>query len=131
VAAGRERILLLAVADHLDRSEMMLVELANVAPEGPDDVVRRQRQAEELLGANRLYRQAVAHAGEAGMASVLEDVERLLVEVAHQPSPPTPAAAELLRRRIESRGLLFKVRVLGVEVREKQKEMGPVPAGVS
>jgi hypothetical protein len=131
VTAGTQRILLLAVADHLDRSEMMLVELANGAEEGPQDSARRQRQAEELVGANRLYRRAVARAGESGIASVLEDVERLLVEVAHQPSPATPSEQSELHRRIESRGLLFKVRVLGHEVRQKQKEMEPARAGVS
>ena len=38
------------------------------------------------MGANRLYRQTVVRAGEPGMASLLEELERLLVEVAHRPS---------------------------------------------
>jgi hypothetical protein len=64
------------------------------------------------------------------MASVLEELERLLIEVAHQPSL-TPTDVKELKRRIEFLGLLFKVRVLGEGVREKQKEIAPVPVTVS
>jgi hypothetical protein len=129
-AQGPERVLLVAVGDHLERSERLLVELANAGPDTAAEGTKRQQQAEELVGANRLYRQAAARAGEPGMASVLEELERLLVEVAHQPSL-TPTDVKELKRRIEFLGLLFKVRVLGSDVREKQKEIGPVPVTVS
>jgi hypothetical protein len=127
---GPERVLLVAVGDHLDRSERLLVEMSNAAPDAAADDGKRQQQAEELVAANRLYRQAAARAGEPGMADVLEELERLLVEVAHQPSL-TPTDVKELKRRIEFLGLLFKVRVLGSEVREKQKEIAPVPVTVS
>jgi hypothetical protein len=127
---GPERVLLVAVGDHLERSERLLVELANAGPDTAAEGTKRQQQAEELVGANRLYRQAAARAGEPGMASVLEELERLLIEVAHQPSL-TPTDVKELKRRIEFLGLLFKVRVLGEGVREKQKEIAPVPVTVS
>jgi hypothetical protein len=123
-AAGSERILLVAVGDHLERSEMLLVELVNASPDraqiGPEQV-----QAQELVGASRLYRAAMTRAGEPGLASVLEELERLLVEVAHRPAAISPEELATLRRRIEARGLLFKVRVLEWQVREKQKEAAP------
>lgn len=122
---GTERVLLVAVGDHLERSEMLLVELVNASPDQPVDIGSEQRQAQELVGASRLYRAAVTRAGEAGLASVLEELERLLVEVAHRPSEIAPDELAALRRRIESRGLLFKVRVLEWQVREKQKEPAP------
>ena len=123
-AAGSERILLVAVGDHLERSEMLLVELVNAPPDraqiGPEQV-----QAQELVGASRLYRAAMTRAGEPGLASVLEEIERLLVEVAHRPAAISAEELATLRRRIESRGLIFKVRVLEWQVREKQKEAAP------
>jgi len=128
---GTERVLLVAVGDHLERSEMLLVELVNASPAQPVDIGSEQRQAHELVGASRLYRAAVTRAGEPGLASVLEEVERLLVEVAHRPSEISPDELAVLRRRIESRGLLFKVRVLEWQVREKQKEPAPGAAAVS
>ena len=130
-AGGRDRILLVALGDHLERSEMLLVELVN-APAGEAlDISPEQVQARDLVGASRLYRAAVTRAGEPGLASVLEELERLLVEVAHRPSQLTPEDLEALHRRIESRGLLFKVRVLESQVREKQKEPAPGTAAVS
>jgi hypothetical protein len=122
-AAARERILLLAVGDHLERSEMLLVELVNAGTDGKDvDISTQQQYAEELVGANRLYRQTVVRAGEPGVASLLEELERLLVEVAHRPSSLNPAELTDIRSRIESRGLLFRVRVIETQMREKEKE---------
>jgi hypothetical protein len=130
-AGGPQRVLLVAVGDHLERSEMLLVELVNAPADQAVDIGPEQAQAEELLGASRLYRAAVTRAGQPGMASVLEEVERLLVEVAHRPSEMSPEELRALRQRIESRGLLFKVRVLEWQVREKQKEPAPGMAAVS
>jgi vacuolar-type H+-ATPase subunit E/Vma4 len=72
-----------------------------------------------LVGANRLYRQTALNAGEAGMASVLDQLERVLVEVANSPSEVSSKQLESLRKRIESQGILFKVRVVGSDVRKR------------
>lgn len=124
-AHGPERVLLFAVGDHLERSEMLLVELIHADGDGPMDIGTEQQSAAELVSANRLYRQTVARAGDAGLASVLDELERLLVDVAHRPTTLAPEELADLRRRIESRGLLFKVRILESQVREKQKETAP------
>jgi len=120
-AQVRERILLVAVGDHLERSQMLLVELANAPAGQPMDIGVEQARAQELVGANRLYRQAAVRAGEPGMASVLEELERLFVEVAHAPEQLRPAQLARFQKRIEARGLLFKVRVLETRVRSQQK----------
>jgi hypothetical protein len=120
---GRDRIVLVAVGDHLERSEMLLVELVNAGGEAETvDIAAQQQSAAELLGANRLYRQAVARSGEPGVVSLLEELERLLVDLSHRPSSLTPGERADLRRRIESRGLLFRVRVIETQVREKEKK---------
>ncbi len=122
----RERILLVAVGDHLERSQMILVELANApATKGNVDISSEQRTAAELVGENRLYRQTALNAGENGVASVLDDLERVLMEVAHSPTKISSKEMETLRKRIESQGILFKVRVIGSDVRERSK---PAPA---
>jgi hypothetical protein len=129
-AAARERILLVAVGDHLERSEMLLVELVNAGGDGqPVDISTQQQYAEELVGANRLYRQTVVRAGEPGVASLLDELERLLVEVAHRPSSMSPSDLADIRSRIESRGLLFRVRVIETQVREKEKATTKTAAG--
>jgi len=130
-AAARERILLVAVGDHLERSEMLLVELVTAGADGkPVDISTQQEYAEELVGANRLYRQTVVRAGEPGVASLLDELERLLVEVAHRPSSMSAADLADIRSRIESRGLLFRVRVIETQVREKEKQSTKTAAGI-
>jgi hypothetical protein len=119
----RERILLVAVGDHLERSRMVLLEVVNAPAGEPADLSASQRSAGDLAMTNRLYRQAAVRAGEPAMASVLEDLERMLVEIAHSPSPASSAEVGRLRQRIESKGLLLKVRVIGSQVREKEKEV--------
>ena len=118
----RERILMVAVGDHLERSQMVLVELANMPLSGKVDISSEQRMASELVGANRLYRQTALNAGEAGMASVLDQLERVLVEVANSPSEVSSKQLESLRKRIESQGILFKVRVIGSDARQRGKQ---------
>ena len=82
----RERILLVAVGDHLERSQMVLAELDN-APDGKGklDISGERRMAEDLLDDNRLYRQTARTTGDNSMASVLDDLERVLLEIAHSP----------------------------------------------
>lgn len=121
-AGARERILLVAVSEHLERTQMVLVELQNAGGNGEVDLSSERQWAQELVPSNRLYRQAAVHAGETGMANVLEDLERLLVEVANGPARISPAAFQEIRARIESQGILFKVRVIESQVRERQRE---------
>jgi hypothetical protein len=121
----RQRIVLSAIADHLDRSQILLAELVNTPTlrrAATLDISEEQRRAEELLDANRIYRQAATEAGEGTVADLLDQLERLLLELTHA-TPKLPAAGvEQLRERIQDDGLLFKVRVMGSEVREREKE---------
>jgi hypothetical protein len=120
-APVRERVLLVAVGDHLRRSQMVLVELANAKDEGPLNVSAEQEQARNLVADSRLYRRTASSAGEAGVVSVLDDLERVLVEIANGPSTLSSRELQDLRKRIESKGILFKVKVLGSQVQEREK----------
>jgi hypothetical protein len=116
----RERILLADLGEHLDRSQMMLVELVS-AEAGVDMSAGRERAA-DLVAANRLYRQTARTTGHAAMGELLDDLERVLVELAASPDELSADEIDAVRQRIEARGLLFKVRVLSSSVREKQKQ---------
>jgi hypothetical protein len=130
-AEVRERVLLVAVGEHLDRSQMVLIELAN-APAGEVLNFSAQRAvADELVTSGRLYREAAVRSGDPALAAVLEELERVLVEVAAGPEALQPADLEKLQQRIESRGLLFKVRVVGTQVRERETERLPRPLTTS
>jgi hypothetical protein len=120
--AARERVLLAAIGSHLDRSRVVLTEIAHRNGGGAADIATEQASAADLVAANRLYRQAAARNGDAAVASVLEDLERVLIEIATSPSPAPHADLARWREQIETRGLLFKVTVLGSRVRERQQD---------
>ncbi|HEV2492616.1 MAG TPA: hypothetical protein VG204_06040 [Terriglobia bacterium] len=120
-AAVRDRILLVAVGDHLERSQMVLVELENAKGSGPVDISAERDRAEDLVAANRLYRQTAARTGEPGVANVLDELERVLVEIAHSPSEISQAQLEELRHRIEAQGILFKVRIIDSQVKQRER----------
>jgi len=127
----RERVLIMAVGEHLGRSEMILVELANAEPQSAKgkqvNISSEQRRAEDLLEENRLYRQTAMEQGDAAVAGVLDELERVLLDVAHSPQQLTPAQLQGIRQRIEAGGILFKVRVVGKELQQRG-ESGQVPA---
>ena len=124
VSQTRERILLVTVGDHLERSQTVLIELLHAPAQGPVAESDRAR-ARELLAANRLYRQTAASAGERGVSDVLEDLERVLLEASHGASPVSMENLEGLRRKAAAEGVLFKIRVLGSRVREREEAMAP------
>ncbi|HEV8242262.1 MAG TPA: hypothetical protein VGS57_23040 [Thermoanaerobaculia bacterium] len=110
-ADSRQRLLAETLADHLERSQRLFTELANASPEETASLAGEQRTAQELLSANRLYRTAAERGGREGVVALLDDMEPVLLELAHLPAEPHPADFEFLRRRIESQNLLFKTRV--------------------
>ncbi len=125
----RERVLYSAVGDHLERSQMLLVELANAPGQGRVNIATEQQWADDLVEANRLYRETADVAGEAGLASVLDELERMLVEIRNGPSQLSGAELERFRARVD--GILFKVRVLGSQVQQREQQSIAQPLGQS
>jgi len=127
----RERVLLSALGDHFEQTENLLVEIKN-APEpggpGGKDVKRvdlsyQQQAARDLIAAGRLYRDTATLNGDMELSSVLEDLERVLVDVAGSPEHMNTQDLKSLRARIEDDSLLFKVRALTTAVREREKTL--------
>ena len=123
------RVLLVAVGDYLERSQMVLAELANADPNGPLDISSEQERAAGLISESRLYRQTAAHNGQDAVAGVLDELEGVLLEITHSPSKLTPAALEQIRQRLRAEGILFKIRVLGSNVRDREQPAAPSTAG--
>ena len=123
-----QRILMVAVGDHLERAQMLLVEIMHQPAAGPADVSETRQLAQDLVESNRLYRQTALRDGDAGMASVLDELERVLLHISHSPNEISADELVSLQHQIESQGILFKVRVVQSEVQEKQKVAEPHPA---
>jgi hypothetical protein len=118
-ADGRQRVLLMALGDHLERSQMVLAELANGPDQAPEFAEERTR-ARNLISDNRLYRQTASEAGDPALAQVLDQLERVLLDISHGTDP------EEIKSRIEQESLLFKLRVLGSNL---HRASSPASAG--
>ncbi len=114
-----ERVLEAAVGDHLDRTQMMLAELANADADHADVFAAEQGRAADLVAVNRLIRQSVEQSGDAAIADVLEDLERVLLEIANAPADATSNELTGLQSRITTEDLLFRVRVIASEMRQR------------
>jgi hypothetical protein len=119
-ASRQDRMLFLVVSDHLDSSERMLLEVANADVEHGIAHGTRER-AQELVAESRIYRQTAARRGDARIASVLSDIEPILVELSNAGTTLSSEDLARLQKRIESRGLLFKVRVISAQVEEGEQ----------
>jgi len=115
-----ERVLMVAVGDCLERSQMVLIELANANPKGDLDISAEQERAGDLISETRLYRQTAAKTGDTAVTSVLDELERVLLDITHSPSELSPEEWRKLRGRLEAEGILFKIRVLGSTVRNQE-----------
>lgn len=122
-AGASERVLRSAVGDHLERSQMMLVELVNNSNH-PSTIADEQGRAEDLVAANRLFRQSAEQSGDAAIVDILNDLERVLLEIANAPKDVTSGEIAELKTRIETQDLLFRVRVIASEMRQRNQNRG-------
>jgi len=122
---GKERVVLVVLGDHLDRSERLLVELKHAEPSTGGPI---QAEARELLASNRLYRESVKQAGDPTLANALDHLERVLIEVSNEPAGLSQARLDELQKEMNTDGLLFEVRVLRSRVQEDVDQKGSKPA---
>lgn len=116
----QERVLLVDLGDHLDRTETALVEF--VTGTDGQDVAPGRTRAEDLVAANRLYRRTAETTGDQGVADVLDELERVLIEIAGTSPEASTGDLDAVRQRIDTRGLLFKVRVMREQLQERAKD---------
>jgi hypothetical protein len=122
-------IILVVLGDHLDRSERLLVELNHANDAGA--VMPVKAEAQDLLSANRLYRESATRAGDPQLTAALDRLERVLVEIVNQPESSSPAQLARLQKEMNIDGLLFEVRVLRSRIPDQQKNSTVRTKGVS
>jgi hypothetical protein len=120
---ARERILAIAVADHLDRVQTLLTEIADDNSTGPDHFANDRERAEDLVQEERLMRQSLEAQGETATTNFLDEVETFLTEAAHTPDNASAKDVNDLRDRMESGSLLFKVRVVESNLRNEEQKL--------
>jgi hypothetical protein len=123
----RESVLLSALGDHFEQTEQLLVEIKNTPDARRVDLSFEQQTARDLVAAGRLYKATAEQNGDGQLAAVLEDLERVLVDVAASPDQMNTKDLKSLRARIEDDSLIFKLRALTTAVREREKALSTTP----
>jgi hypothetical protein len=115
-----QRVVLVAVGDHLERSQMLLIEIMHTDARSSLDLSHEQARARDLLDTNRLYRLSAQKTGDRSVEGMLDQLERVLAEIANAPSTLTEKDLQEIQNQVQSQGLLFKIRVIGSKVRQEE-----------
>ncbi len=111
-----ERMLALVLQDHLDRSQILLVELAHYNENPAETVGELRKEARDLLSLNRIYRRAAENSGSDFIEQTLENLERTLLQVANVPPDLPEGDFRLLLTRLDTRDLLMSLQLVRREI---------------
>jgi hypothetical protein len=118
---ARDRVLMAAVADHFERAEIFLTVLKHAGAQSGQkkvDISFERELAADLLAGNQLYEESALRDDQAGLASLLDQLGRVLVTVANAPATVSPAELAEFQESIDHQGILFKIQVLDSRLRE-------------
>ncbi len=127
---ARERLLLASVESHLAGSERLLTRVANAAPTDAAALAEESAWATALVSSNRLYRRAAERSGQRRIVALLDELEPLLLELAHS-TDAAPEDLQATQRRIDHTDLLFKLRVTGERLQRDAGASRATPRTVS
>ena len=120
-----ERMLRSEVEEHLERSQRVFVELVNADDSAPVRLASDRGRAADLVAAGRLYRRSAEEMGDADTRDLLEDVERVLVEIANGPEVESSNDLSEVRARITDQDLIFRLRVMTAGMQARERRAGP------
>jgi len=120
-----KRMLRSEVEEHLERSQRVFVELVNADDSAPVRLASDRERAADLVAAGRLYRRSAEEMGDADTRDLLEDVERVLVEIANGPEVESSNDLSEVRARITDQDLIFRLRVMTAGMQARERRLRP------
>jgi anti-sigma-K factor RskA len=109
---AQQRVVVVVLSDHLDRSERLLVQLKHANADDTQLAAPLRDEARSLLAANRKCRQEAEASGDPALTKALDHLNELLTGLANQPGGLNADAISRLQAQMDKDGLLFEVRVL-------------------
>ena len=117
-----QRVVLVVLTDHLDRSERLLVALEHAGSKDRTDDAQLHSEARELLAPNQLYRVTANNAGDPELAGALDRLEGVLAEIANDPNL-SAADIKRVREDMNTKGILFEIRVLRARSSDQDSDL--------
>jgi len=115
-APAPQRIVVVVLSDHLDRSERLLVELKHADAGSPEMLSPLGDEARSLLAANRICEKQSQSSDDPELEKALVSLDRLLTALAGRPEGLDAAAVARLQKEMKAEGLLFEVRMLRASI---------------
>ena len=109
---ARDRILSIALADHLDRAQLLLTEVANMNDSDTAEFANSRTRARDLASEGRLMQQLARNHND----PLLDEVGRFVLEVANAPDNAGAPEIQTLKQRIDSEAPA-KVRIIESNLR--------------
>jgi hypothetical protein len=125
----QQRLVVVVLSDHLERSERLLVELKHADTGNEEMVTPLRDEARSLLAANRVCRQNAEKDDDPALAAALDRLDHLLAELANHQGGLNAAALARLQAEMNSGSLLFEVRVLRSRIPDQQPAANNRPNG--
>lgn len=101
-------------AMHFEKSETLLLAFRNVRlgePGSTAEVSYERRRAQELVYQNMMLRREADARGDVQIASLLESLEPILLDISNLPDKPDNDAVRVIRARVERKNIVALLRV--------------------
>ena len=99
---------------HFEKAEALLRAFRNVQLDDPDaatEVDYERKRAKQLVYQNMMLRREANASGDVQIASLLENLEPILLDIANLPATPDEGAVRVIRERVERKNIVALLQV--------------------
>ena len=99
---------------HFEKAETLLRAFRNVRLDYPDaanEVDYERRRAKQLVYQNMMLRREADAAGDVQIASLLESLEPILLDIANLPAKPDDDSVRVIRERVERKNIVALLQI--------------------
>lgn len=99
---------------HFEKAETLLRAFRNVQLDDPDadaEVDYERKRAKQLVYQNMMLRREADASGDVQIASLLENLEPILLDIANLPAKPDEGAVRVIRERVERKNIVALLQV--------------------
>ncbi|HSK64539.1 MAG TPA: zf-HC2 domain-containing protein, partial [Pyrinomonadaceae bacterium] len=99
---------------HFEKTETLLRAFRNVRLDDPDaasEVDYERRRAKQLVYQNMMLRREADASGDIQIASLLENLEPILLDIANLPAKPDDDAVRVIRERVERKNIVALLQI--------------------
>ena len=114
-----ERVFFSNVSQHLEIGGRVLQMVSNGNGDLAEKVAERKQTIDELVALNRLYRRLAEQSGDIQLVGLLQQMERMFIELNHTDTTTKATDFENIRERLEQSDLLYQLKITDKKIEQK------------